>query len=577
MDFLISNFQFDESNKIGDLFYKGQCAKQIGDALYVRQSADCRWFGKYAEKLQKENAYEPITDDDFYFVADYKVGDEKLVLQTDIIGYEAVFVWKSNNYFAISDDVIALAQTVNCSSYGKVGLDEEKVREFLFYSLCLFEDTVFTNIKRVIPASITEIDVKSGDSRATVYDHFVMSGACKCVDDAAESADRYLDKYFREHYCPGVKYGIGMSGGLDSRVGAFYAKKHGYDIKPIFIGVKRNKLGIKTNDVKRSEAVNNYFGFDQIEYFDPRRVELAKKVAFDTHGAPNMSSNIHQNMGVLPGFDVLINAMMGGEAFGQLAVKDIDNYTDEQLANAMLYRFGGKPMYKTSNRTLIRLSKYVLPKGFVKKHIQTDDSVADELISPEQRKMCEERALAWVAEQKKLGLDNGNIWHKMFYYRFAVIAKTGYYSTFNNSIASLPTYINAGFVREMLTWSSGFLVGTQVQKKLILRLGKLADFRSQTFDTSISGAARFKRIKKLFYIAERAIRGGAMVYPAWFSKREIVDYVERNVKTTSIGSKIELKNKAWLCGESKWFTVMKVAFIERMIGDANQKKVDKNA
>lgn len=565
MDFIVSNFPFENASQFEKLYYDGACCRQTEDKLIVRQSADWRCFGKYAENLERENAIRPIKDDDFYFVSDYKSGDRCVTLQTDIIAYEAVFVWHYDNYFAFSDDVLALARAVNQSGYGKVALDESKVREFLFYSLCLFEDTIFTDVYRLPPASIIEIDVESGSHVSTSYDQFKMTGKCSDAEEAADRLDKYLDNYFSQHYSEGTKYAIGMSGGLDSRVGAYYAKKHGYDIKPIFIGVKRNKLGIKTNDVKRAEAVNGYFGFEPITYYDPRKIELRKKVVFDAEGAPNMSSNIHQNMGVLPGFEVLINAMMGGEAFGQLAIKEVDNYSNEQLANAILYRFGGKPRYKTANRTLIRLSKYVLPESFAKKHIYTDDSIADELISKEQREQAEKRVLDWVIEQKRLGLDNGNIWHKMFYYRFAVIAKTGYYSTFNNSIASLPTYINAGFVREMLNWDSSLLFGTPIQQALIKKLGDLANFRSQTFAPSINSKPRFRRVKKLMYILERAIRGGAMIYPAWFSKKDISKYKREYILKTEIGKKIQLNNKAWLLGESKWFTVMKIAYIENCI------------
>lgn len=565
MDFIVSNFEFKNSERIGDLYYAGNCTKLLSDKLFVRQSSDFRFFGEYAEKLHSENVREPIMDDDFYFASDYQVGDKRIVLQTDIIGYEAVFVWKEDNKFAFSDDVLELAKAVNTSKVGIVELDEAKVREFLFYSFSLFDDTVFTNIKRLPPASIIEINTDTADFCTRVYDEFIMSGEYRSTSDAADGLDNYLDRYFKYHYQEGVKYGIGMSGGLDSRVGAYYAKKNGYDIKPIFIGVKRNKLGIKTNDVKRAEAVNKYFELDPITYYDPRRMTLRDKVAYDSVGAPNMSSNIHQNMGRIEGFDVLINAMMGGEAFGQLVPRNIENYTDEDLSNAILYRFCGKPKYKTSSRTLIRLSKYILPESFARKFIYTDDSVSDELISRDLRNNAEKRVLDWVKDQKKLGLSNGNIWHKMFYYRIAVIAKTGYYSTFNNSIASLPTYINAGFVREMLNWKSEFLCGKPIQIEFIKKLGNLADLRSQTFDPSINSKKRFYRIKKMFYILERAIRGGAMIYPAWFSKNDILEYKEKYISKTKIGNKISLQNKAWYIGESKWFTVMKLAFIEEYI------------
>ena len=54
MDFIVSNFELNDLKKAGDLYYAGNCARVESGKLCVRQSADFRYFGKYADIPQCE-------------------------------------------------------------------------------------------------------------------------------------------------------------------------------------------------------------------------------------------------------------------------------------------------------------------------------------------------------------------------------------------------------------------------------------------------------------------------------------------------------------------------------------------
>ena len=574
MDFIVANFWFENCERLENVYFDGVCTQIRENALKVRKSADFRYFKEFAENLSDVDSMSTVHNEDFYFIADYEVGHETIIMQTDIVGYEAAFIWRQGNLFAFSDDILYLCKVIKSQGY-EIELEESRVREFLCYTENFFSDTLFTNINRMPPASIIEINVKDGTCNSECYNNFKMSGAYESIEKSAESLYEKLDAYFETHYVPDKIYAIGMSGGLDSRVAAYFAKKNNYNIAPIFIGVKRNRFGLLTNDAKRGEEINKYLELPKIKYFDPRKISLRSKVAYDALHAPNMVDNISQNMGKLPGFDVLIHAMQGGEAFGQLVCKDMLLYDDYQLAEYMVNLLTNKPKYNTASKTLRRIVHYLKLENVLKNQILCKPEVIEELISNQQEKQVISRVVKWIKEQRLLGLDNINIWHKFFYYRFAVITKTGYYSTLNNTVPSLATYMNPVVISEMLKWKSTWLIGKPIQDCFIGMQGQLSKFRSQTIDASINKKNKNNYVRKLIYTIERAIRGGAMVYTDWFAKGELKQYIEQYVKKTNIGLKICLKNDAWYYSGTAILSLMKIAYIEEEI-NGNNKGVLKN-
>lgn len=515
MDYMVTNFAFDDAKQHGSVFYSGTCVKRVENFLKVRESSDSRFFERYADLIEDEKAAIPIKDaEDFYFCLDYDKNGNEIIFQTDIIGYESAYYYNDGRFFAISDDLLKLVIVLRKFAKILIDVDSNKALEYLAFGLSFFEDTFFMGIRRCVPATIYTYSLDTKREKTKNYDCFLMKGEIGDPVVAAKNIYAIIDEYFKRHYMNDKTYAIGMSGGLDSRVGAYFARKYSYEVKPIFIGRKKNFLGIITNDCKRAEDVNSYIGFKPIEYYDPRKVPFSKKVEYEARNAPNATSNISQNMCLIENIDCMINGIIGGEAFGAGLIDEIKDYNEKELSGFLAYRITNFPKYKSR---FSRRMAQLFPFKYVKEKTKFKQKWIDDIFPREFRESVEKRVEKWVVQQRKLGLDNINIAHKFLYYRNAAMSKFSYYATLNNVCASLETFLNPTFIRQMLLWKSDMLIGKAVQRELLKRLDGLSFIRSQTIESSIEKERKDSVIKKIGRILERVLRGGGMIYTQWYS------------------------------------------------------------
>lgn len=562
MDFLISNIEFENSKKIGDLYYDGQCVKEVNNLLKVRESSDWRFFGKYADAIGEVDPESPIEYDDFFFCLDYDANKKEIVFQTDIIGYNSPYCYFANGVFAMSDDFYALVKTLN--KVVDLEMDEQKAREFLLYSEPFICETYIRNLYREEAAVICRYNLESNNIKKHTYNDFKMCGVVKDKKQAADSLYCALDTYFKNHHEEDTKYAIGMSGGLDSRVGAFFANKNGYEINPIFIGRKNNILGMMTNDCKRAEEVNKHLKLKPIKYFDPRGIALSEKLEFEAQNAPIVADNIAQNMGTLEGIDCLINGIIGGEALGALVTDDMKGMSSRKLAYYMINRVSNIPKYRT--RFLRRIYQ-LLPNDIMERLCCFDEKLVDDVLTPEERNDFLERNISWVEEQKNRGLDNINIYHKYFYYRFASLSKYAYYPSFNNTCPSIATYLNPAFIKEMLQWDSELLRDKQVQKELLKQLEGLSSIRSQTVEATIDARSNDTRLKRIGRIIERFVRGGAMVYTQWYAPKDIKKEMRTLRQKSKVLSDLVIRDDWYKADHHFAFGFMKLLEFQRQISN----------
>jgi len=564
MEFVISNFKFGKAKKIGELFYDGTCIKQVGEDIKIAQSANCRFFSKYDYNLERYDICQQIEYDDFYFVAEYRTSERKIYMQTDLVAYEEVYIYNKNGVFVFSDDLLYLVQLLNEFGY-KVNFNEKAIREFLYFGRPLFKKCIFEDISILQPASIFTVKLPLFEMDFFEYNHFVIKQEYNTLDEASAELDIAIDKYFSSHYQKDKEYGIGLSGGLDSRVGAYYAKKHKYNLYPYFIGKEKNRVGILTNDVVRAKEVSQILNLGKVNILNPLNMPLREKVQFETLHSCNGGNNIAQCLGKLEGFDIIIHGMIGGELFGSLVPNDIDNYNVQQLAEYLLFRIMSIPRYKVNSAFGRRLLQYIsLPKA-IKERYELSDEVKNKIVS--QQHLCDLMAQMeeWILEQRQHSMNNINILQKYFYYNM-YSSKRGYYSTNNGTKPSLPLYHNPLIIREMLKWDTEFLKRKQLQAHFISQLGDLDSVRSQTFEMSIRNQKEKKGVYRILPLVERMIRGGAMVYTEWYKKTELKKYCEKYIKDKTVWELFPLEEKIWYGqGMRVLFSLFKIAYIEECL------------
>lgn len=564
MDFFFANFKYEDAKGCGDLFYAGPCVRGDDEKFCVAQSADWRQFGRFAEEIADADISKPIPSQDFYFRADYTAKSHTLLMQTDLVGYEDCYCYHKDGTFACSDDLLYLAQAL--LAHGTpISFHLDHVREFLLFSVPLFGHTIFCDIEKLPPASMLSMDIHSLRVQSDSYDHFRMTGTMQTVQDCAQACYEAVDSYFSNHAADDVCFGIGVSGGLDSRVGAYFAQKYHFNIYPFFVGQKTGPLGLLTFDCKRGEEVAQSLGLGQMDYIDPRKTPIEDRIAFSALHTPQGGGDCPHSIPAIPNVDVLINGIAGGEAYGALLNTDLTDASTDVLINSLMNSLTARPRVRTRYKTLRRIARF-LPALQQKISFSMEDPSVLAEIMPSETFAAIQRSIAdWVEHERGLGLDGINIIQKFFYYHYAAGGKHWSYASFGNTVPSLNVYMNPVFIRQMLQWKSGFLLGKPVQKAFIPMLGKLGEIRSQTIESSVV-SRRKNPFKTAVYAAERVLRGGAIVYSDWFTVEELKALQQQIADPTEIGKTIHLTQDRWFYHDhTVFFSVLKLAYIESFL------------
>ena len=560
MSFIITNFKFTGATQYKDIYFSGNYIRILSGHLCLSKSSNIKFRNKFAEDLSSVDVNNEIISDDFYIVADYESNCKEIRIQTDLVAYESGYFFRDSFSFAFSDDIHLLLKILTESGY-KISISENKVREFICFGRSLFDDTIFLNIIRLKAASIYRYSLLENTLDCHEYNSFKFSNKVTNAHDAATQLYGTIDTYFKKNKIDGL-YGLGLSGGLDSRVAGYFAGKHKYLINPFFIGLKHNRIGLLRNDAKRSFEVAKELNFMSVKFKNPLSIDLQTKLKNDAQYAPLGVPNVAQNIGnECFEFDVLIHGMMGGELFGDLLSNKVSIMNVEELAEYILKKSSHLPLYKYKSTLLVKLLAWI---PCTRNNVICNRETYLEVMNEDEYQRCKGRMIDWIKLEKEKGLSNINIFLKEFYYRFSAGVKTGYYSTLEDNFPALGVYMNPCVLRTALEWSDELFQNKIVQYHLVQMLGNLSLIRSQTFRTNANKNKKLNKIMKIYSIFERIIRGGSMVYTDWFTVKEISESEKELALGSKIYDKINLKSNAYRkSGMNAMFVIIKTAVIEK--------------
>ncbi len=529
MGFVISNRKFEGAEEFEKLYFDGSDVITSNASLIAVKT---NVFGKkrreiidnVLEQTSSDSTIGILSKDEFYVALSYKINSDILKIQTDIVAYESAFIYRSGDCFVISDNVLRIIEILQ--SFGiTVALLEDKVRKFVYLGNYFTSETFFSDISILQPATNYFLNIYNLELQSSAYDDFSFSGKITDADEAASRLYSVLDELFKSNYSKDMKYGIGISGGLDSRVAGYFAKKNGYNVYPYFLGRKRNSLGFLTNDAKRSLEVIHEIGLNEPSFYPTDIVPYSKKLEYDAVKAPTGSPNVTQNIGFdWPYFDVMIHGMLGGELFGGIGFLNKNNMdcTSEELSASIIATLNCLPKYKAkyslSGKIITKLPK-------IRDKYRFTDYEKERIISERLRTELKSELCEWIERQNANGLSNINIAMKFFYYYYSRNVRTAYYATLEDSIYSFGAFLNPKVISEFRNWSDGLFLNRVVQKALIKKCGNLCSVRDQTTAASISESESGRSIRKYAYMLERALRGSGMYYTN-YDKKEFASQLQ---------------------------------------------------
>ncbi|MDK2886934.1 MAG: hypothetical protein PWP54_1512 [Thermosipho sp. (in: thermotogales)] len=119
-------------------------------------------------------------------------------------------------------------------------MNESFLYESIIYGTNFFNETHIKEIKKVEYGKYIEIDLNKFEFKEKKYWDFYLNSNIRNIDEASDIIERSIIETLENIEKDKKIFGIGVSGGLDSRILLYYAKKINFNVKPFIISLKNH-------------------------------------------------------------------------------------------------------------------------------------------------------------------------------------------------------------------------------------------------------------------------------------------------------------------------------------------------
>lgn len=379
--FIVSNKFLTNSEKIRDIYIKGD---------YIRKDSHILIFKGFLfpeNRIDKKTLLEQIVKNGVNFITKLKgnfcgifIALEKndIFFFTDRLRYFDLFYHFSEDLFIISDKFAEIIQT---GLFSLNEIDKQALLEFVFFEYPLFGKTFIKNINFVSLGTIFKIDLDNKTLEKEHYYNLVFKPnpdfyTNNNYDELGKMFDRAIRR-IKGLFPPETVYGLGLSGGLDSRLIAYLAKRHKLNLKTFIFGEKNSDAySISRKIAKELNLDHHELGFkrDFFKYCE-------KGINYN----PMMSLYYTWYYAIykdLPQFDVYLTGFFGGGGIGGALLRETDlhinndrdlaeqilkHYFEYDLGKNGLYYFRDKSLFSKIKKSIIEFSKNSLNSEFWQK------------------------------------------------------------------------------------------------------------------------------------------------------------------------------------------------------------------
>lgn len=317
---------------VGDSIYEA-----LDGYIYITKSA-------FYNCLLEKN-FEKIIGE-FNYIRIDKI-QKKVEILVDKLGRKSLYIFNNNKYIAISNNYWKLIEELKKNNI-EFSMNHEYLIESIVYGTNFFNNTHVKEIKKVDYATYITIDLSNKNIEEYKYWEFELNSNIKNIDEASKLLEENINKTLvsieKEK-----KYGIGVSGGLDSRLLLYYAKKNNIKIFPFIISQKKPNKILYARDIVPAKKVCELYN-EKLQIFDPFEYKFFERLKNEIKNNPVAPANtdiyILKNINI----DALLTGANGYIVGGGVFPKKLLKTNKDEYIKDFLFSF-----FPKSFNTLIRI------------------------------------------------------------------------------------------------------------------------------------------------------------------------------------------------------------------------------
>lgn len=457
----------------------------------------------------------------------YDSNTDNIYILNDKTGRNIIY-YSNHNHFSISDDFWSI---VKYNNYTVDDVDEVSLKEHVFFYVSIQHNTILKDLKILPNASYTVVKNKTINIKKYWYfkleeNHFSTE---KKYDLLSDSFEKTIKKIKTLNSKSSV-YGIGVSGGMDSRLVPYYALKNNMELHSFIIGQEKPNYFFRSNDHLSSDLVVNYFDLKN-KKLDFDEYSYEKKNRLDAIYNPIGTSQIFKIPNLdKSDFDILLTGASGFIVGASPFYSSVRNLPIETLI------FDKQSSLKLRKR-FVRLLKginYIFGKDFfdTKDRLQTSiNGLIDEK---------EVNKLKNNLSQFLHKIDHLTKTEQLMNYAIGILGQRNKAGSFESLLNHKKNYsLYTTYTLEMMK----YLTEDEIYDRKLFesyireRLPELANIKGQDHKTAIDNITpkSFQKIKSLL---EFTIRGqGVMNYHNWAKSTAFTSYLKNTLQQYDYMSK----------------------------------------
>lgn len=336
MTFIISNKPLPLFEKIGDIYLNGNYLKKKSHLLIFKGVSFSENKVRLLDHIIK-NGMEYLTKLKGYFCGIYyDLINNLIYIFTDKFGHFDLFYYFHKNILIISDNFNEILKN---KKFSINDVNKDSLMEFIFFEYPLFEKTFLKSIKYVPLGSIYKFDLNRKilvkkqyyDYAFNIDPKFNIKKGVKRLEVLINNAFRRIKKINP----PNTVYGLGLSGGMDSRLISYYALKNNLKLKTFIFGEKNSDAYYIARKTAHLLGLDHYeLGFEDDFY-------KYSEISIEFNPMMNVLYTWYFSIyKKLPQFDVLLTGYNGDNQFGShLSKLDLKITNDNDFVNRILEKY----------------------------------------------------------------------------------------------------------------------------------------------------------------------------------------------------------------------------------------------